>query len=370
MVNTDTFIEMARLGLLGDKEKLRTYIEDLAAESSNKNKQRLNKELKKLLQDYSSEAMSVATSSSSVNGRSATPQTYANIWIAPQLNKRIEHFLAVHKDNSLPDHLKSAYSRLLLYGPPGSGKTTIGYYIAEQLSIPLVYVKVSDVISSKFGETTRNIAEIFARPGRQVIFLDEFDAFGKSRYDSNDVGELKRIVNSLIQTLDFAVNEKIVIGATNIIESIDPAIIRRFNLAVKVDRLDKPEMTNFFDYLLDSYAGENIKVKPAEKKRLINILAALGINTVDSIRSVFEHTVVNAHLSKISQVAVSDFHATLLTSGHLERDSIKKLSDKDKTAYSELMKSLTEKFNNIDISSYANMHRNSLTNYNKKSLNA
>lgn len=362
MVSTDTIIELVRIGFEGDKVALRNFVEALAAQSSNKNQQKLNKALKKVLADYSS---NLSTSSATPQVVNDNPNTKA-VWLGSDIAKRVEHFIAVQKDDTLPNELKSAYSRLMLYGPPGSGKTTLGYYIAEQLSLPLTYIKVSDVISSKFGETTRNIADIFQQPGRRVIFLDEFDAFGKSRYDSNDVGELKRIVNSLIQTLDFADDEKIVIGATNLVESIDPAILRRFNIKVHVDRLDRIETTEFFDFLLTAYPNMNAKLKVNEKKELLNIFSSLNINTVDAIRNIFEHTIINTHLDNKPSINIIDFYATLLTSGYLEKDRIQKLSRNEKTSYEKLMDALATRFNSLDISSYANIHRNSLMNYKKR----
>jgi len=367
MVSTDTIIELAKLGLDNDKTRLVQYIQSLAVESSNKNKQKLSKELKNLLNSYSGSKAEFSSSSFEEGlpqNQSITPPL--ELWLSETLNKRIERFIAVHTNETLPLDLKQAYSRILLYGPPGSGKTTLGYYIAAKLGLPIVYIKVSDVISSRFGETTRNIADIFAQPGRQLIFLDEFDAFGKSRYDNNDVGELKRIVNSLIQTLDFAAHEKIVLGATNIIESIDPAIVRRFNLKIKIDKLDKQEILQFLDFLIKGHSDISIRLTGKDKKEIVSVFFALGISTLDSIKNVFEHTVINTHLAKKPTIELSDVYGTLLTSGYLEKASMQKLSTKDKAIYKTLMSSLSEKFNNIDISSYAGVHRNSIGNYNRK----
>lgn len=367
MVSTEDLITVAKLGLGNDKLKLIDYLTKLAAESSNKNKQKLSKEIKKILDQHVQTMAGVSVSEFNANahiGRSS--KDLSDIWIPTGLDKRIEHFIEVHKNQSLPLDLKKAYSRMLLYGPPGSGKTTLGYYISQQLSLPLDYVKVSDVISSKFGETTRNIANIFAKPGRRIIFLDEFDAFGKSRFDNNDVGELKRIVNSLIQTLDFSSDDKIVIGATNLIDSIDPAITRRFNLNIEVDKLDKQEMLEFFEYTLQRNSTIPSKMTLAEKKDIVNVFAAIGVQTIDAIKNVYEHTTINAHLNNQSEIRRVDVYSTLLTSGYLNKPSIQMLTRKNKKMYQELMSSLADRFKNTDISSYSGLHRNSLNNYHKR----
>lgn len=367
MVSTEDLITVARLGLEGDKPKLVDQLTKLAAESSNKNKQKLSKEIKVLLDQHSQIAAGMTVSGFNAGAHiGQSSGDLSSIWLPDSLDKKINHFVEVHKNQSLPLDLKKAYSRMLLYGPPGSGKTTLGYYIAQQLSLPLDYVKVSDVISSKFGETTRNIANIFAKPGRRIIFLDEFDAFGKSRFDNNDVGELKRIVNSLIQTLDFSSDDKIVIGATNMIDSIDPAITRRFNLSVEVDKLDKQEMLDFFEYTLRKNSTIPSKMTRAERKDVVSVFAAIGIQTIDAIKNVYEHTTINAHLNNQDDIGRIDVYSTLLTSGYLNKPSIQVLARSNKKIYQELMTLLADRFKNTDISSYSGLHRNSLSNYHKR----
>ena len=133
------------------------------------------------------------------------------------------------------------------------------------MGYPIKYVKVSDVISYKFGETLKNISEVFNDGDSSIIFIDEFDAFAKSRFDSNDVGELKRIVNSLIQTLDMLPSNKIVIVATNLVETIDPAIARRFPIKVHVGKLNKSERMDFINFLVkQSYIPIKLSKKDLE----------------------------------------------------------------------------------------------------------
>ena len=368
MINTDIFVQVARMGLEGDKNSLIDYLENLAADSSNKNKHKLSKELKHVIDEYHSASTFTVSSFDGSPSNDKPMQSTLNIWLSDTIRKKIGRFIAVHQDKSLPDDLKRAYGRLLLYGPPGSGKTTIGYYIAEKLDIPISYIKVSDVISSKFGETTRNIAEIFEQPGKRLIFLDEFDAFGKSRYDNNDVGELKRIVNSLIQTLDFSAKDKIVIGATNIIESIDPAIVRRFNLQIKVDKLDSQESLEFLNFTLENSAAIPAKISSKDRKGVVSAFNALGIQTIDAIKNVVEHTIINSHLANKKALDIDDIYATLLTSGYIEKNALKSISKSNKDVYGSIMNSLSEQFNNVDISGYVGIHRNSINNYNRRNV--
>ena len=126
---------------------------------------------------------------------------------------------------------------LLLYGPPGCGKTMAARQIAQQLELPLVTARADSLISSYLGSTAKNLRLLFehaiARPC--VLFLDEFDALGKMRDDDRELGELKRVVISLLQNIDAMGPEHVLIAATNHEHLLDPAIWRRFAHKFKLD---------------------------------------------------------------------------------------------------------------------------------------
>lgn len=143
---------------------------------------------------------------------------------------RLQHFAGDFLRKGIP-----VPSSLLLYGPPGCGKNTTAEYIARKLKLPIFTVRLDAVISSYLGTTAKNLRLVFEHAARKgaVLFLDEFDALAKMRDDSNEVGELKRIVNSLIQNID-AFPELYVIAATNHEHLLDPAIWRRFDVIVQL----------------------------------------------------------------------------------------------------------------------------------------
>lgn len=119
---------------------------------------------------------------------------------------------------------------LLIYGPPGSGKTVTAHYIANRLSLPLVTARIDGLISSFLGTTARNIANLFEFANRYacVLLLDEFDALAKLRDDPHEIGEIKRVVNTLLQNLDLRRRHGITIAITNHDRLLDPAVWRRF----------------------------------------------------------------------------------------------------------------------------------------------
>ncbi len=129
---------------------------------------------------------------------------------------------------------------LLLYGPPGCGKTKCAYLIAKQLNLPLIVARLDSLISSYLGTTAKNIRMLFeyAQKTPCVLFLDEFDAIAKARDDSNELGELKRVVNSLLQNVDSMSSDTLLLAATNHEHLLDPAVWRRFDYKLEIELPD------------------------------------------------------------------------------------------------------------------------------------
>lgn len=128
----------------------------------------------------------------------------------------------------------------LIYGAPGTGKTRLALWIARELSLPVVLVKLDGLVSSFLGTTARNIGNLFAFANRYrcVLLLDEFDAIAKVRDDPQEVGEIKRVVNALLQNLDSRRDIGFTIGITNHPKLLDPAVWRRFEVQLEIPKPD------------------------------------------------------------------------------------------------------------------------------------
>lgn len=147
-------------------------------------------------------------------------------------------------------------NKLLLYGSSGCGKTTAAKAIAQELSKPLLTLNLSNVICARIGETAQNLKMVFdkAAKDKAVLLLDEFDQIGKERAeDGKDVGETRRLVNTLIQLTDHLPETTLLIAATNHIGIIDHALLRRFQVKVSFRSPDEAELDLYYDKLLSDF---------------------------------------------------------------------------------------------------------------------
>ncbi|AWG52261.1 ATP-binding protein [Mycobacteroides abscessus subsp. abscessus] len=127
-------------------------------------------------------------------------------------------------------------NRVLLSGPPGCGKTSAVSALAHELGRPLVTARVEGLMSSYLGETATNLTNLFAfaATGPYVLFLDEFDSLGKMRDDPSDHGELRRVVNAVLQQIDSYRGPSLIVAATNHSNILDTALWRRFDAVIEL----------------------------------------------------------------------------------------------------------------------------------------
>lgn len=177
-------------------------------------------------------------------------------------------------------------NRLLLCGTPGCGKTMTAMAIANELKLPMAYVRLDGLVSSFLGQTSTNLRKVFdsVKNSKIILFLDEFDAIAKKRDDAHELGELKRVVTTLLQNFDNLPPNVFLIAATNHQHLLDSAIWRRFNISINLNLPDYEQrkilLRNFLQgYKISSDIDINLLARvieglsPSQIKDIITITA-------------------------------------------------------------------------------------------------
>lgn len=160
----------------------------------------------------------------------------ADMALPEVLRTRLERVLTEQRERGrLREHGFSPMRKLLLVGPPGTGKTMTAAALAGELGLPLFSIQLDGLITKYMGETAAKLRVVFdaIQATRGVYLFDEFDALGGERGSKNDVGEIRRVLNSFLQFLEQDDSDSIVLGATNHVSLLDRALFRRFDAVLE-----------------------------------------------------------------------------------------------------------------------------------------
>ena len=178
--------------------------------------------------------------------------------VLPAANRRIvDEFLAIlNMKEKFETHDVPIPNKLLMFGPPGTGKTLTAFYLAARLELPLVLVRLDAIIHSHLGETASNVRKIFeyAKASPCVLFLDEFDAIARTRDNNDEVKEMSRVVNTLLQCLDEFEGDSVCAAATNLETELDGAIWRRFDTKMVYSMPEDEAREEYMDLLIGEFS--------------------------------------------------------------------------------------------------------------------
>jgi SpoVK/Ycf46/Vps4 family AAA+-type ATPase len=228
-----------------------------------------------------------------------------DIVLSPDTRVLIESIIEERRrSEELRRHRLPISTRFLFAGPPGCGKTMCAEVVARELSLPLFTARIDVIISSFLGETASNLRRLFDFASRKpcVLFLDEFDALARTRADTAEHNELRRVVNSLLLMIERFKGPGLVIAATNLPQFLDEALWRRFDDVVSFETPGDREISQL---LARQFANFPAHFDPA-----MSINKLTGMSYAD-IERICVDAIKKAVLKKRKSVSETEFAAAL-----------------------------------------------------------
>lgn len=233
-------IDVLTSALKGDRERLLSGIRRMESNEAAANNHGVARSLGYLLRNYGCERGTMIQLPNAWHGLTALApkKTLNDLVLADSVRQQLSELSEEHKKRELLDkHGLRPRNRLLLHGPPGNGKTVAAESLATMLDMPFLFVNHHDLIDSHLGESCKNLSSAMKSAANQpcVLFIDEMDAVGQARgSDGNSAGkEANRIVSSLLMQLDAMPQSVTFVAATNAIDLLDHALLRRFDSKIE-----------------------------------------------------------------------------------------------------------------------------------------
>jgi len=327
--------EIVKFGLENDQEKFKAALQELIEHSKKTKKINFALQLQSLLRDTiraeKATGLSLVGSDSyftrledrEVNEfiieKLTSNYSFSNLICNDKLKEELEYIVKEHRAKEVIAKFElPIINKILFHGPSGTGKTLASYVLAGELNKMIYVVNLGAIVSSKLGETSRNLAKLFRKAAIDdcIIFLDEFDSLGKIREYSQDHGEMKRIVNTILQLFDYLPQSSIVIAATNQINMIDKALLRRFDSNLQFNLPDEFQIKQLINLIIkngnftfDSPRLLSGIIKSATGLSYYNIQKAL----VTAIkRSIFEELEKNKIPENLVQIKTKIFKELII----------------------------------------------------------
>lgn len=258
MATADQIKSLIKAHIDSDDEKFKTVVLQIAAYEAKHNHENLAREFKKLIEKMGIHKANI------IHFNQQNPMLMMDIpsdkledlIVSDETHERIKRILNEFKNrNKLQKYGMSNRRKILIEGKPGTGKTFTASVIASETGLPLYTVQMDKLVTKFMGETSSKLRQIFdsIESTIGVYFFDEFDAIGADRSLDNEVGEMRRILNSFLQFIEQDSSESIIIAATNNQKLLDQALFRRFDDVLHYSMPSENEVRRLYEYKLSIY---------------------------------------------------------------------------------------------------------------------
>ena len=266
-----------------DKNRFKTVALQVAAHEARLGHDVVARDLKKEIDNLDSKVLAFTnlTSSDSMMTASFTKASLSDLVVSIELKEKLERILEEYRNrNKLYAHGYSNRRKILLEGDSGTGKTFTASIIASELGLPLFTIQVDKLVTKFMGETSTKLRQVFdtIATTRGVYFFDEFDAIGADRTLDNEVGEMRRILNSFLQFIENDSSQSLILAATNNCKMLDSALFRRFDDVLHYSKPSKDEIRQLICIRISRYSdGLHLSDAP--------IIAASGLSQAEIVKA-------------------------------------------------------------------------------------
>lgn len=283
MANAEQVKNLIKAYAEDNKERFRTISLQIAAYEARLGHDALARELNSIIEVFNTKKSNIIqmNSSNSMFVMSASSHNLSELIVSNDIKEKIERIVNEYRNkNKLASYGLANRRKILIEGNPGTGKTLTASIIASELSLPLFTVQMDKLVTKFLGETSIKLRQIFDSIDSNigVYFFDEFDAIGADRNLDNEVGEMRRILNSFLQFIEQTSSESIILAATNNQKLLDQALFRRFDDILHYKLPKEKEIKELFEYRL-SFFYDNVSIT----KELVNTAKGLSHAEITSV---------------------------------------------------------------------------------------
>lgn len=262
MANADQLKALIKTHYDGDFEKFTTISLQVAAHEAHLGHSMLADDIRKIVDKSKITKLRLKPFNQNLEGLILKVEPFerlSDLIVSDVISERIERIINEYiQVEKLRRHNLENRRKILLSGPPGTGKTMTASIIANELELPLYVILMDKMVTKFMGETSAKLRQVFdAIEEKQGVYLfDEFDAIGTNRSKDNDVGEMRRVLNSFLQFIEHDNSDSLIIAATNNLGLLDEALFRRFDDVLHYQLPSDTEKFLLLENRLGNYAGK------------------------------------------------------------------------------------------------------------------